>query len=964
MGFIKDTWNTLLQLRHATNQTQQGSRPIRIGSPPEATDDDISVLSSSYEYYKSWTTLEPDRLSIYGEMDEMMTYCLASSAMDAYVEDAVQPDFKSGKAVMFQSVNPEVKKILEQLSDNLELEDRVYGDLWHLGKYGDYFNLLLIDEEKGVFDACPLEPRIVWRHEDSRRVLRGFSVGDASENSTDAKLDIPKYKPWDVVHWRLRSRRIQDPYGSPFFFHARQIYKMLKLMEEQMVVYRMNMHPDRLVFKVFTGNAGPEERRRVVRQWRREMEHNTMIDRSTGMMRSEFAPWMINQSIYWPCFVRGTKVSLLDGTETPIEELVGRDSFWVYSSTEGGRVIPGRGHSARLTRKNSPVVKVTLDSGETIRCTSDHRFMLRDGTYKEAQHLLSGESLMPLYRKMSSKKDDHLLSNYEMVWDNAAGRWTYTHEAVTAGLGVVVPAGSVRHHRDLNKHNNTPENLDVMETREHFMLHSTLQKRRMQNPAFKAACIVGLDRIRKDPEYIQHMKSLRTNGVVGWSAVWKDADFRRRMSEQARAKEKGWGKCWSDAGFATKVSASTSASNTRRFSTEVGRTTAIDNLSRGRAKNWADPEYRRANSERTAERNFKRGKIYKSANDETKAYLLDEFKKARASGLASIPESVVLRNHKVVSVEPDGFEDVYDFTVDNYHNFALSAGVFVHNCGSGDTQGGVEKFQGSSNAGDVLDVSYMRDLFFASVRVPKAYMGLEDSQGYRGSETLSGQSVKFARGVKRLQKHYLQGIMRMAKIHLAVRGVDYREPGNAFAASMSPTSYLDEAQRAELYAKRFEALNVMLDIGTKMAAELGLNRPAWAEYVLKEFGGFDDETIMKFLAPSSATPDITLTPNDHSLTFEGQLRERVENDSKMSKAAVDLADSSGIIVREGSTQSTLDLPSRSDLVSSAGRDLYESGKVLSERATATYEREVTEKRRERTEVLRRVAQEWAAKNQE
>jgi hypothetical protein len=79
---------------------------------------------------------------------------------------------------------------------------------------------------------------------------------------------------------------------------------------------------------------------------------------------------------------------------------------------------------------------------------------------------------------------------------------------------------------------------------------------------------------------------------------------------------------------------------------------------------------------------------------------------------------------------------------------------------------------------------------------------------------------------------------------------------------------------------------------------------------------------------------------------------------------VDLADSSGIIVREGSTQSTLDLPSRSDLVSSAGRDLYESGKVLSERATATYEREVTEKRRERTEVLRRVAQEWAAKNQE
>jgi hypothetical protein len=36
-------------------------------------------------------------------------------------------------------------------------------------------------------------------------------------------------------------------------------------------------------------------------------------------------------------------------------------------------------------------------------------------------------------------------------------------------------------------------------------------------------------------------------------------------------------------------------------------------------------------------------------------------------------------NHNVISVELDGIEDTYDFTVDTYHNFALSSGVFVHN---------------------------------------------------------------------------------------------------------------------------------------------------------------------------------------------------------------------------------------------------------------------------------------------
>jgi DNA gyrase subunit A len=33
----------------------------------------------------------------------------------------------------------------------------------------------------------------------------------------------------------------------------------------------------------------------------------------------------------------------------------------------------------------------------------------------------------------------------------------------------------------------------------------------------------------------------------------------------------------------------------------------------------------------------------------------------------------------VVSVEPAGYADVYDLTVDDTHNFALAAGIFVHN---------------------------------------------------------------------------------------------------------------------------------------------------------------------------------------------------------------------------------------------------------------------------------------------
>jgi len=54
---------------------------------------------------------------------------------------------------------------------------------------------------------------------------------------------------------------------------------------------------------------------------------------------------------------------------------------------------------------------------------------------------------------------------------------------------------------------------------------------------------------------------------------------------------------------------------------------------------------------------------------------------------------LLANNHKVVSVESDGFEDVYDISVDEYHNFALESGIFVHNC---------FPFGGSANVGSIM----------------------------------------------------------------------------------------------------------------------------------------------------------------------------------------------------------------------------------------------------------------------
>jgi tRNA-splicing ligase RtcB (3'-phosphate/5'-hydroxy nucleic acid ligase) len=51
-------------------------------------------------------------------------------------------------------------------------------------------------------------------------------------------------------------------------------------------------------------------------------------------------------------------------------------------------------------------------------------------------------------------------------------------------------------------------------------------------------------------------------------------------------------------------------------------------------------------------------------------------------GVANHKRKIHGYNHKVVSVEILNYkEDVYCLQVKKHHNFALAAGVFVHNCG-------------------------------------------------------------------------------------------------------------------------------------------------------------------------------------------------------------------------------------------------------------------------------------------
>lgn len=109
------------------------------------------------------------------------------------------------------------------------------------------------------------------------------------------------------------------------------------------------------------------------------------------------------------CFTGDTKVRLVDGRSLTFLELV--DEFnsgrinYVYSfNHQTERIEPRKILKAWCTLRDQPLVRVTLDDGSWVECTHNHKFMLRDGTYKEAKDLQPQDSLMPLYTKYAERK--------------------------------------------------------------------------------------------------------------------------------------------------------------------------------------------------------------------------------------------------------------------------------------------------------------------------------------------------------------------------------------------------------------------------------------------------------------------------------------------------------------------------------------------------------------------------------
>lgn len=371
------------------------------------------------------------------------------------------------------------------------------------------------------------------------------------------------------------------------------------------------------------------------------------------------------------CLSGDTEILLASGESVQIKDLVGKDHFYVYSyDIEKKKVSIGKAHSARLTEKKAKILAVTLDSGRVIKCTENHPFLLSCGVYTNASRLGIGDSLMPLYR-MYFSPDDPPRDGYERVWFPEYNWWEYTYvladEYNIENKVYSYDGGEYRHHLDFNKYNNSPENIRRVSHREHLLLHKKtssaagkkahllhpdLYVRTIGTEASKARAVGHSVKIRQTSDSYKKKRSEISKSMYGPA-------MRAYRSEVAKQQ-------WKNGQF-DKFDRKKALRKTHILSTSRKLVDFLGDRRLTKELYLDAVDFHRGNG---------KGKYILSIKTLLKYFdefqdFVDFFETWRVVGDCG--------SHHVVKVEHVGFEDVYDISVDKYHNFALSAGVFVHN---------------------------------------------------------------------------------------------------------------------------------------------------------------------------------------------------------------------------------------------------------------------------------------------
>ena len=578
------------------------------------------------------------------------------------------------------------------------------------------------------------------------------------------------------------------PFGNSILEPVFKTYKQKELLEDAIIIYRVQRAPERRVFYIDTGDMPGHRSMAHVERIKNEIHQRRIPNRTGGgssILDASYNPLSIIEDYFFAqCMDLNTKIPLLDGRTLTLQNIIneyneGKDNYVYGLSNNSFELEDGKIEWAGITRKNAQVMEIELDNNKTVTVTPDHKFVLRDGSEVEAKNLRINDSLMPLelFDGCSGPKQNK--KKYKKYRCNNTGKKKFVHTTIA---NKPVGKDTQVHHKDLDSFNNNPSNLEVMLTEEHIELHRKIGSYSLQTR--------------------WNDKNGRINLIKGMRALYdnRTEEFDKMLSDRNRKNAKeGWkNKTYEERLEVTKKSVKALnkyvESRNVKYSIEMfdamkelfnsGITSKEKLIKELRYYKPYIDAYKRANP--TTNRlkcHSEAPSSYIALNKIVNVLGYESYGdwKSDYTGLPKYSSKPIKKkNHKIIRISlHEEKVDTGDITIlskSNSHWFGLDAGIYVHNSSSG-RGSRVETLPGGDGLADIDDLKYFNNKLVRGLSVPSSYLPTEREDGsatYNDGRvgTAYIQEYRFAKYCQRLQSLLEPEFDREFKLFLRQKGIE------------------------------------------------------------------------------------------------------------------------------------------------------------------------------------------------